>query len=109
MKNAQKTVADSSGEIVKYAQEGMPQLEVWLEDETIWLTQKQMGELFGVKEHTITYHIKGIEASGELEGTAVSPRSFSCGLGWKVSLAVVVKLSAGNMVSSRLGHSQRPI
>ena len=72
MKNAQKTVADSSGEIVKYAQEGMPQLEVWLEDETIWLTQKQMGELFGVKEHTITYHIKGIEASGELEGMATT-------------------------------------
>jgi hypothetical protein len=32
---------------------------VWLEGETIWLTQKQMAELFGVKEHTITYHHKG--------------------------------------------------
>ena len=30
----------SSGEVVKYEQDGMPSLEVWLEDETIWLTQK---------------------------------------------------------------------
>ena len=67
MKNAQKTVADSSGEIVKYAQEGMPQLEVWLEDETIWLTQKQMGELFGCAPQNITYHIKSIYKIGELD------------------------------------------
>ena len=62
----------SSGEVVKYEQDGMPSLEVWLEDETIWLTQKQMGELFGVREHTITYHIKGIVESGELEGMATT-------------------------------------
>ena len=63
-----KKLPVAQGEIVKYEQDGMPQLEVWLEDETIWLTQKQMSMLFGVKEHTITYHIKGIVASGELEG-----------------------------------------
>ncbi len=67
-----RTTTDSQGEIIKYEQDGMPQLEVWLEDETIWLTQKQMAELFGVKEHTITYHIKGITASGELEGIATT-------------------------------------
>ena len=70
MKNAQKTVADSSGEIVKYAQEGMPQLEVWLENETIWLTQKQMGELFGCAPQNITYHIKSIYKIGELDQRA---------------------------------------
>ena len=67
-----ETEAVSKGEVVKYEQDGMPKLEVWLEDETIWLTQKQMGELFGVREHTITYHIKGIVASGELEGMATT-------------------------------------
>ena len=69
-RNAQKTVADSSGEVVKYAQEGMPQLEVWLEDETIWLTQKQMGELFGCAPQNITYHIKSIYKIGELDQKA---------------------------------------
>ena len=66
------TPSAESGEIVKFDEAGMPQLEVWLEDETIWLTQKQMGELFGVKEHSITYHIQEIIKSGELEGVATT-------------------------------------
>jgi len=72
MKRRTQQPVAAQGELVKYAQQGMPQLEVWLEGETIWLTQKQMAELFGVKEHTITYHIKGIVASGELEGMATT-------------------------------------
>ena len=40
--NEAKAVSES-GEIVKFDEAGMPQLDVWLEDETIWLTQKQMG------------------------------------------------------------------
>ena len=71
-KTAKEMIPATQGEVVKYEQDGMPQLEVWLEDETIWLTQKQMSALFGVKEHTITYHIKGIVASGELEGMATT-------------------------------------
>ena len=54
MKRRTQQPVAAQGELVKYAQQGMPQLEVWLEGETIWLTQKQMAELFGVKEHTIT-------------------------------------------------------
>ena len=48
----------------------MPQLEVWLENETIWLTQAQLAELFGVKLNTINYHIKSILKSGELQAEA---------------------------------------
>ena len=59
-----------SGEDVKYEQYGMPPLEVWLESETIWLTQKQMGELFGCAVQNITYHLKTIYKIGELEETA---------------------------------------
>ena len=62
-----KASAVSQGEVVKYEQDGMPQLEVWLEDETIWLTQKQMGELFGCAPQNITYHLKSIYRIGELE------------------------------------------
>ena len=48
------------------------ELDVRLEDETVWLTQAQMSELFSVKENTITYHIKEIYKTEELEkdGTA---------------------------------------
>ena len=63
-----KLEVSGSGELVKLADADMPNLEIWLEDETFWLTQQQMGVLFGVKENTITYHIKEILASGELEG-----------------------------------------
>lgn len=37
-----------------------------IEDESIWLTQKTMGELFDVESHTINYHLKEIYKTGEL-------------------------------------------
>lgn len=45
---------------------GDVKLEVFIKDETLWLSQKMMAELFDVKEHTITYHLKEIYDSGEL-------------------------------------------
>lgn len=56
------------GELIALEQEGLPKLEVWIEDETIWLSQNQMAILFDVRENTITYHIKEINSCGELEG-----------------------------------------
>lgn len=41
------------------------------EDETVWLTQKQMGELFGVKQATLSEHINNIIMSGELDETSI--------------------------------------
>lgn len=43
------------------------EFEVLFEDETFWLTQKKMGELFGVETNTINYHLKQIFESGELD------------------------------------------
>lgn len=42
-------------------------IEVRYEDGTLWLTQKMMGILFDVEANTITYHLKEIFESGELE------------------------------------------
>lgn len=42
-------------------------IDVVVKDETIWLTQKSMAELFGVESNTITYHLREIFKSGELE------------------------------------------
>ena len=60
------------GEIVMYQPDETIRLEVKLEDDTVWLTQQQMSLLFSVKENTITYHIKEIYRTEELEqeGTA---------------------------------------
>lgn len=65
-------IVDNKGEIVMYQIDETIKLDVRLEDETVWLTQQQMSQLFSVKENTITYHIKEIYKSEELvkEGTA---------------------------------------
>jgi hypothetical protein len=41
-------------------------VDVYLEDETVWLTQKAMGELFGVVKSTISEHLSNVYESGEL-------------------------------------------
>jgi len=47
--------------------EGEVKLNVLLQDETIWLTQKAMGILFDTTPQNITIHLKNIFESGELE------------------------------------------
>ena len=63
---------NDKGEIVMYQLNDIVKLDVRLEDETVWLTQAQMSQLFSVKENTVTYHIKEIYKTEELEkeGTA---------------------------------------
>ncbi len=46
---------------------GDVKLEVFLQDETIWLTQRNMAELFDVSTQNITIHLKNIYENGELE------------------------------------------
>lgn len=43
-----------------------------IQDETIWLTQKSMAELFGVESHTIAYHLRGIYKTEELAEEATT-------------------------------------
>lgn len=45
---------------------GELELKVPVNDETIWLTQKQLGELFDVEVNTVNYHIKNIYKQNEL-------------------------------------------
>jgi prophage maintenance system killer protein len=57
------------GEIIIYqTPDGTTNLDVRLENETIWLTQAQIAELFGTKRPAITKHLNNIYKSGELEG-----------------------------------------
>jgi len=58
----------SNAEIILYiTPQGDVKLEVIVQDETVWLTQKAMGELFGVAKSTISEHLTNIYRSGELE------------------------------------------
>lgn len=56
----------NKGEIILYHPEVTIELEVRIEDETVWLTQTQIAELFGVKQPAISKHLKNIFSSGEL-------------------------------------------
>ena len=63
-----------ANEIVLYKPNEQFQLEVQVRDETVWLTQQQMAQLFGVAENNITYHIRGIYKTQELEPTATTQK-----------------------------------
>jgi len=58
---------EAKGELVLYQPDGALKLEVHLEDETVWLTQAQMGQLFEKGRTTITEHIQHIFKEGELQ------------------------------------------
>jgi prophage maintenance system killer protein len=58
-----------SGEIVVYeAPGGEARVEVRLEKDTVWLTQRQMAELFETTPENVLMHLRAIYAGGELEG-----------------------------------------
>ncbi|MDO4963829.1 MAG: virulence protein RhuM/Fic/DOC family protein [bacterium] len=61
---------EKKNEIILFENQGV-KLEVNLKDETVWLTQKQMAELFDKDRRTITRHIQNIYKDGELEENAV--------------------------------------
>jgi len=61
---------ENKGEIVMYQPDGTLKLEVRLEDETVWLTQAQIAELFGTQRPAITKHLANIFKSGELVETS---------------------------------------
>ena len=54
-------------EIVLYQPNEMVKLEVRVKEDSVWLTQQQIADLFGTKRPAITKHLKNIYASGELE------------------------------------------
>ena len=70
--NKRDIVKQESDFILYTSNDGDVNVEVVLKDENVWLTQKAMGLLFGVESHTITYHVKEIFKSGELDEKATT-------------------------------------
>jgi len=61
----------AGSEIILYSTpQGEIKIEVFLQDETVWLTQRAMGELFGVSKKTISEHLGNIYKSNELQREA---------------------------------------
>ena len=52
--------------LIYQTEDGITKIETRMENETVWLTQEQMGELFQRERSVITNHIKNIFSEGEL-------------------------------------------
>lgn len=62
---------ENQGEIILYQPDEAIKLEVRLENDTVWLTQAQIAELFGTGRQAITKHLKNIFSSAELDEDSV--------------------------------------
>lgn len=59
---------EQNGEIIIYqTEDGLTKIDVKMVDETVWLTQQQMSELFQTSRTNVVEHIKHIYSEGELE------------------------------------------
>ena len=61
---------ENRGEIILYQPDEAVRLEVRLEDETVWLTQAQIAELFNSTKQNISFHINNTFKEGELSSVA---------------------------------------
>ena len=60
-------IESNKGEIVMYQPDETIRLEVRVENESVWLTQQQMAELFKATKQNVSLHIRNIYEEGELE------------------------------------------
>ena len=71
-----RITANNGASIVLYTtDDGSTQLEVKLEKDTVWLTQSQMAELFGIDRTTIVRHIRNVYKSEELEESSTCAKN----------------------------------
>ena len=72
MKDQEKTIeSNTGGAIVMYQRDTSLSIDVRIENETVWLTQSQISDLFGVKQPAISKHLKNIFESNELSQDSV--------------------------------------
>ncbi len=100
--NINNSHPDRENEIILYQPDSTLSLDVRVEDETVWLTQAQMTELFQTTRNNITLHIRNIFKEGELEESSVCKESL---LTAAYSLDVII--SVGYRVKSIRGTQFR--
>jgi hypothetical protein len=63
--------------ILYTTEDGRSQIKLRTEDQTVWLTQLEMAELFDATEQNISLHLKNILEDGELEAAATVKESLT--------------------------------
>jgi len=64
-----------TGLILYSTEDGKTQIKLRAKEETVWLTQREMAELFDVSTDNVGLHLKNIFADGELELNSVTEES----------------------------------
>jgi len=68
MSNKDKNPGNELNHFILYtAPSGEVRIEIYIQNETIWLTQQKIADLFGVDRSVITKHIRNIFQSNELQ------------------------------------------
>ena len=66
-----KNMSEEKGEILIYSSDdGVTKIDVRLEDETVWLTQQQLADLYHTSKSNVREHITNIFKEGELDEAA---------------------------------------
>jgi hypothetical protein len=86
--------------------DGAVRVEVMYEDETFWLSQKRIGELFGIGVGTVNHHLKTIFESGELSENSVIRRNRITAADGKSYLTQLYNLDAVISVGYRVNSVQ---
>lgn len=75
MTKKQEQSKEGFNEILLYTTpNGNVKVEIYLQNETIWLTQQRIADLFGVERSVVTKHLRNIFQSGELQEVSVSAK-----------------------------------
>ncbi|MCK9295790.1 MAG: virulence RhuM family protein [Desulfobulbaceae bacterium] len=75
--NEEKGLQTTSQILIYQAEDGQTKIEVQLQDETVWLSQKHMAELFQTSKQNIGQHLKNIFEEGELNEHSVVKKFFT--------------------------------
>ena len=86
--------------------DGKTHLHVRLENGTIWLTQKEMAELFGCSTDNVSLHLKKIFSTGELVKETVTEKSSATATDGKQYLTIFYTLVAIIAVGYRVNSSR---
>jgi len=101
----------NKGEIVMYQPDETIRLEVRVEDETVWLTQQQMAELFLTTKQNVSLHVNNIFREDELTENSVVKESLTTARDGKRYKTKVYNLdviiSVGYRVKSKRGTKFR--
>lgn len=101
----------TEGEIILYQSDDSTQLEVRIENETVWLSLNQMSDLFGRDKSVISRHIRNVFTEGELESSSVVAKNATTAIDGKIyqvefyNLDVII--SVGYRVKSKRGTQFR--